>query len=82
MPRRLLLELVILFVLSPAFAQAQPRGVIIEMEDYAERAPDDGSFADVTNESAASMRRVLVKFYVDGWVTYRFTADAAGRYSG
>ena len=41
-----------------ALAQDQPAGVIIEMDDYEARVPDDGSFAEVTNEAFASRRRV------------------------
>jgi hypothetical protein len=65
-----------------ALAQDEPAGVIIEMEDYEVRVPDDGSFAEVTSEAFASRRRVLFKFYPEGYVVYRFTAEQAGTYSG
>ena len=58
-----------------AFAQDQPAGVIIEMEDYEVRVPDDGTFAEVASEAFASRRRVVFKFYPEGHVVYRFTAD-------
>lgn len=64
-----------------ACAQDAAPGVVIEMEDYALRAPDDGSFAETASEAFASRRTVLLNFYPEGHVFYRFTADRAGTWS-
>ena len=70
-----------LIVFAAVSAQGRPAGVIVEMEDYVSRTPDDGSFAEVTNEAFASRRRVVFKFYPEGHVVYRFTTDRAGTWS-
>lgn len=62
-------------------AGAWARGFIVEMEDYAARVPDDGSFAERAIEAEASKRAVLFKFYPEGRVLYRFDIEEAGVHS-
>ncbi len=58
-------------------------GLLIEMEAPFVRFPDDGSFAETANEPAASMRRVLFKFYTEGaHAVYRFDIEETGTYTG
>lgn len=77
---RIALSLLLTFsLLAPCFAD----DILLEMEEPAARYPDDGSFAEPTAESAASRRRVLIKFYPDGaHAVYRFDVEEPGTYRG
>ncbi len=72
----------VLMCLVTALAQEEAVGIVIEAEDFAERVPDDDSFAGTADDVYASGRRALVRFYVDGRALYRFTAAQAGTYTG
>lgn len=64
-----------------AVSSARAASFIVEMEDYAARVPDDGSFAEPTSEAEASKRTVLFRFFAPGHVLYRLDIEEAGTYA-
>ena len=74
--------LIFIAAMQQAVQADEPRGLLIEAEQFDGRVPDDGSFAVPTAEPEASKRRVLFKFYVDGYALYRFTLPEEGTYRG
>lgn len=59
----------------------QPKHVLIELEHYDQRVPDDDTFAVSSREMSASNCRVLSRFFVEGYLTYRFTVPETGVYT-
>lgn len=79
---RTLLTIALAFgVAAPLVVRADD--ILIEMEEFSARYPDDGSFAEPTAEAAASKRRVLIKFYPeDAHAIYRFEVEDPGIHIG
>ena len=75
----------VVLILAAASALAVPvhlpEGLLIEAEDFAERSPDDGSFAEPMASSHALGQRAVYRFFPgEGRCTYRFKVEKQGVY--